>query len=206
MGTVTGSGTFASGTVTTITATANSGYHFVQWNDGNTDAIRTITVTADATYTAYFSADEVQYFTITVQSADNAMGTVEGGGTFPQGTSTVIKAIPSIGYQFSHWNDAAVENPRTILVTADATYTAYFVPLQGIDDRQDATYQAVPLPGYAVALSGVANKTVSIYDIMGRLLVSRHCEQEQQTLQLHAAGVYMIVVDDLPAQRIVLCR
>ena len=206
MGTVTGSGTFASGTVTTITATANSGYHFVQWNDGNTDAIRTITVTADAVYTAYFAADEVLYFTITVQSADNAMGTVEGGGTFPQGTSTVIKAIPSTGYQFSHWNDAAVENPRTILVTADATYTAYFVPLQGIDDRQDATYQAVPLPGYAVALSGVANKTVSIYDIMGRLLVSRHCEQEQQTLQLHASGVYMIVVDDLPAQRIVLCR
>ena len=206
MGTVTGSGTFASGTVTTITATANSGYHFLQWNDGNTDAIRTITVTADAVYTAYFAADEVQYFTITVQSADNAMGTVEGGGTFPQGTSTVIKAIPSTGYQFSHWNDAAVENPRTILVTADATYTAYFVPLQGIDDRQDATYQAVPLPGYVVALSGVANKTVSIYDIMGRLLVSRHCEQEQQTLQLHASGVYMIVVDDLPAQRIVLCR
>ncbi len=206
MGSVTGSGTFASGTVTTITATANSGYHFVQWNDGNTDAIRTITVTADAVYTAYFAADEVQYFTITVQAADNAMGTVEGGGTFPQGTSTVIKAIAYAGYQFSHWNDAAVENPRTIIVTSDATYVANFVAMQGIDDSQAATFQAVPLPGFAIALSGVANKTVGIYDIMGRLLVSRHCEQEQQTLQLPSAGVYMIVVDDLPAQRVVLVR
>ena len=206
MGTVSGSGVFASGTVTTITATPNSGYHFVQWNDGNTESIRTITVTADATYTAYFAADEVQYYTITVLSADNSMGAVEGGGTFPQGATTVIRAVPYAGYQFSHWNDAAVENPRTITVTADATYVANFVPLQGINDSQAVSFEAVPLPGFAIALSGVENRTVSIYDIMGRLLVSRHLEQEQQTLQLHAAGVYMIVVDDLPAQRIVLVR
>ena len=56
MGSTTGSGTYLAGTVTTITATANSGYRFVQWNDGNTNAIRAITVNTDATYTAYFEA------------------------------------------------------------------------------------------------------------------------------------------------------
>jgi hypothetical protein len=57
MGTVSGGGTYAAGSNITISATANSGYHFTQWNDGNTNATRTITVTGNATYTAFFEAD-----------------------------------------------------------------------------------------------------------------------------------------------------
>lgn len=42
-----------------ITATPAANYHFVQWNDGNTDNPRTITnVKAVATYVATFAADE----------------------------------------------------------------------------------------------------------------------------------------------------
>ena len=54
MGTVSGSGEYAFGTVATITAIPNEGYRFVSWNDGNTDNPRTITVTEDATYIASF--------------------------------------------------------------------------------------------------------------------------------------------------------
>ncbi len=54
MGTVSGSGEYAFGTLATITATPNEGYRFVSWNDGNTDNPRTITVTEDATYIASF--------------------------------------------------------------------------------------------------------------------------------------------------------
>ena len=56
-GTVTGGGTYASGTNVTLRATPNSGYHFVSWNDGNTSATRTIVVTGNATYTATFAED-----------------------------------------------------------------------------------------------------------------------------------------------------
>ncbi len=55
-GTVSGGGTFDEGAVITITATANSGYRFVRWNDGDTNATRAVTVTANATYTATFEA------------------------------------------------------------------------------------------------------------------------------------------------------
>ncbi len=54
MGTVSGSGEYVFGTEVTITAIPNEGYHFVTWNDGNTDNPRTITVTEDATYIATF--------------------------------------------------------------------------------------------------------------------------------------------------------
>jgi hypothetical protein len=37
-----------------IGATANAGYHFVQWNDGNTDNPHTVTVTEDIVFTAEF--------------------------------------------------------------------------------------------------------------------------------------------------------
>lgn len=56
-GTVTGNGTYNVGSVQTITATPNSGYRFVQWQDGNTSASRQITVTGNATYTAVFVPD-----------------------------------------------------------------------------------------------------------------------------------------------------
>ena len=56
-GTVNGGGTYAYNTKVTIKAIANSGYHFVKWSDGNTNATREVTVTGDATYTATFAQD-----------------------------------------------------------------------------------------------------------------------------------------------------
>ncbi|MGN0186440.1 MAG: hypothetical protein ACI392_01670 [Paludibacteraceae bacterium] len=58
MGTVSGGGIYPSGTEVTITALANEGYKFVQWNDNNTDNSRTITVTSDVTYVATFAESD----------------------------------------------------------------------------------------------------------------------------------------------------
>ena len=40
----------------TLTATANEGYVFISWNDGNTDNPRTVTLTSDTAFTAIFAA------------------------------------------------------------------------------------------------------------------------------------------------------
>jgi hypothetical protein len=39
----------------TLTATANEGYRFVIWNDGNTDNPRTVALTSDTSFTAIFA-------------------------------------------------------------------------------------------------------------------------------------------------------
>ena len=57
-GIVSGGGTYNEGSQVTITATANSGYRFKEWNDGNTDNPRVITVMKDAIYTAHFEAEK----------------------------------------------------------------------------------------------------------------------------------------------------
>ena len=65
-------------------------------------------------------------FTITVEANNPEWGTVTGGGTFADQATTVLTATPKAGYQFVKWQDGVKENPRTITVTADAAYTAYF--------------------------------------------------------------------------------
>ena len=123
-GRVTGGGTYPAGVTVTLTATANPGYIFSQWQDGNTDNPRPVTVTGNATYTATF---EVSHnFTITVVSADPTMGSATGGGTFMEGTVINISARPLTGYYFIGWTDGNADNPRSITVTANETYVAQF--------------------------------------------------------------------------------
>lgn len=66
--------------------------------------------------------------TITATSADPAMGTVIGGGTYNGGATATLTATPNTGYHFMQWQDGNTQNPRTITVTGDATYTATFAP------------------------------------------------------------------------------
>ena len=56
-GTVSGSGQYTSGQQATLSAVANSGYKFSQWNDGNTSATRSVTVVNNASFIATFVVD-----------------------------------------------------------------------------------------------------------------------------------------------------
>ena len=124
-GVVSGGGTYVEGSQVTLTATANLGYRFKEWNDGNADNPRVITVTKDAIYIAHFEA-EVKQYTISVYSNDNLRGTVSGGGTHDEGTQVTLTATANSGYVFKEWNDGNAENPRVITVTKDESYTAIF--------------------------------------------------------------------------------
>lgn len=64
-----------------------------------------------------------QIFTITVES-NNGMS-IDGGGEYAAGTTAVICAF---GYQYAFrcWSDGNTDNPRSITVNANATYTAIF--------------------------------------------------------------------------------
>ena len=124
-GTVSGSGTYYEGSHVTITATAKADYQFKEWNDGNTDNPRVITITKDAIYTAYFEK-EVKQYTIFVYSIEDSYGTVSGSGVYDEGSQVMITVTAKSGYKFTEWNDGNTDNPRVITVTKDAIYTAHF--------------------------------------------------------------------------------
>ena len=122
-GTATGGGTFRYGTTTTITATPAAHYRFSGWNDGNGQNPRTLTVDGDANFIAYFSGETCN---ISVSPANSAMGYTSGGGQYAYGTTVTIQATANPGYTFDHWDDGVTQNPRTITVTGDASFVAYF--------------------------------------------------------------------------------
>ena len=71
--------------------------------------------------------------TVGVKSGQEAMGTaviLETGktvGFYPEGTEVDIEAFQSSSeYRFAQWSDGSTENPRTVTVTEDVTYTASF--------------------------------------------------------------------------------
>ena len=123
MGNVFGSGTYNYGATVTLSATAAYGYHFVQWNDGNFDNPRILTVTSNATYTAQFALNT---YSLTVLSNNTTMGTVSGSGNYPHNTPVYISATPNHGYHFVQWSDSVTTNPRLVTMTQNATYTAQF--------------------------------------------------------------------------------
>jgi len=76
-----------------------------------------------------FFACHNEKYTITVNVNDPAMGTVSGGGEFKENTQISIEAKANEGYIFVSWSDGNTDNPRKVVVTANASYTAMFKPL-----------------------------------------------------------------------------
>ena len=130
-GSVTGSGTYASGATATLAAVPSENCFFVKWNDEVTDNPRTVTVTKDVTYTAYFAEETDDTFSVTVKSNNEAWGSVSGSGTYTSGATATLAAVPSTNCIFVKWNDEVTDNPRTVTVTQDVTYTAYFAEKSG---------------------------------------------------------------------------
>ncbi|MCF8055841.1 MAG: InlB B-repeat-containing protein [Desulfocapsa sp.] len=109
-----------------VTAVPATGYHFVDWSDGESDNPRTDTnVTADIDVTANFVIDT---FTLTYTAGPG--GSISGATpqTVNYGTAgAAVTAVPATGYHFVDWSDGGSNNPRTDTnVTADIDVTANF--------------------------------------------------------------------------------
>ena len=126
IGTVSGGGTYEYLDNATITATTTAAHHhFVQWSDGETDTLRTITVTQDLSLTAIFAIDTHQVATAT---NNELYGNVDGAGFFPYGSTVTLTPNPENGYYFVYWNNGDTTNPNTFTVTGDTLLSALFAP------------------------------------------------------------------------------
>ncbi len=146
IGSVTGGGIFEYLDTAILTATAVPPYHFVRWNDGNSQNPRPFVVTADAYRTAIFGIDT---FSVSLQVDSITHGTCTGFGNYPYGSAASVVAVPYSGYQFSHWSDGATHNPYTFAVVGDVQLTAFFyengTPYQDTLILHDTLYVNVPV-------------------------------------------------------------
>lgn len=203
MGTVSGSGTVYEGSTTTIRATPSSGYRFTYWNDGITTNPRSVTVTSDTSFTAYF--EPLPTYTVTLLSDNEEWGTVSGGGTFTSGTTITIHATPNSGYHFVYWNDNNTQNPRNITVNDNITLTAFFAANAGIDDVGD-TGIIMYAKDYKIHIDEAIGEDVTIYTIDGRTIASLPNATELVAIPVTTAGVYIVKVGTHPARKVVVIR
>ena len=196
MGTVTGGGTYAAGSTVTLLATANPGYHFVQWQDGDTQNPRTVTVTGDSTYIATFAQDEPTTYVIIVLSSDPAMGSVSGGGVYPAGATATLRATPYDGFRFVRWQDNNTQNPRNVRVTGDITYIADFDYSTGIDGVGGGSFSRLyPNPATestTLMVNGIEGPVhLALRDKTGRVV-------REEDIHCHEGYAKSLDLDDLP--------
>ncbi len=122
-GTTSGAGEYNYLSERTIRANANYGYHFTQWNDGDTDNPRTITLTQDTSFMALFAKNT---YTLTVSSNDTTLGSVVGGGTYEYLDTIAISATAIEHCHFVRWVDGNTLNPRNVIMTSDISRSAIF--------------------------------------------------------------------------------
>ena len=129
-GSVEGAGTYYEHVNCTLTATANHGYAFVNWDDGNTDNPRIITVTGNATYTANFR--QLEQHSITYNTQQNH-GTISVSPTVAYaGDIVTLTATPDLGYALDHWDvntvngNVEVVNNQFVMPDCEVTISATF--------------------------------------------------------------------------------
>ena len=115
-GSVDGGGLFDAGSTATVTATAEAGYHFVQWSDGVTDNPYTFTVEQSVDLTAEFAPNAYDIIYV-VDGVEYKRETVLYGSTID-----VVDAPTKEGYTFSGW----IGVPDT-MPAGDVTVTGSFV-------------------------------------------------------------------------------
>lgn len=129
-GTVSGGGRYPEGSVGNISATPNTNYRFVRWQDADGNQFQNPTIqvawTGNNTYTAYFEYGVTQY-TVTLLASPTNGGTVSGGGTYEAGAKKFVSASPNQGYIFERWSDGEVTLERMVTWDANKTLTAYFI-------------------------------------------------------------------------------
>ncbi len=119
-GTVTGGGLLYENTTCTLTAVANSGWDFVNWNDGSTENPRSFTVTGPASFTANFTT--VPERTITLASVMH--GTISCDHTTAYKNDLItLNANPASGYNLESWVVFKTGDVNTIVTVSNNQFT-----------------------------------------------------------------------------------
>lgn len=119
---------YYAGTTVTISAAAKAGYAFQKWSDESTAAIREITVAADVTYTATFTACvyRVTFDANGGETPSPLTKSVTFGATYGALATTTRN-----GYDFNGWWTSAsggtkIESSTTVAIVSDQTLYAHW--------------------------------------------------------------------------------
>ena len=132
--------------------------------------------------------------TLTTTTPNNPTTTFSGTAT--------LYALPKGGKLFVGWSDGNLDNPRTVTVSSDTTFTAAFANCEntGIQEARSASagIQVYPNPATGtlnVQLENyVTNGTLTLFDMNGRIVLSQSINgtSAQVNMSSLTAGNYIL--------------
>ena len=214
MGGVRGGGWYLDSSFVTIAAEPERGYRFTHWNDGDSSNPRTVLLTQDTSFTAYF---EEAYCTLRAAADPEQGGVVTGGGTYRVNDTATMAAQPNVGYAFVGWHDGDTARTRQLEVTQDTVFVALFRSTQGIDNpgMGGIRFTLTPNPAHGtvtVESEGVAaagGGTVTVTDAAGKTVLRAALVSDRQRLDIAdlPAGTYFVTLttaEGTSTQRLVI--
>ncbi len=159
-GEATGGGACVHGATVDLTATPDTGWHFVNWTENgtvvSTDASYSFTASSSRILVACFAVD-----THTITATVDGSGTTEGAGTYDYGSTATLTATPAENRHFTGWTEGGVEVSTSasysFTVTGDRDLTAHFAvdtftvnaSVFGGHGSVEPASQSVPIGGIA---------------------------------------------------------
>ena len=170
MGSATGAGLYAVGQSVTINATANTGYYFTGWYEGETlvSSNSAYTFTMPFTNLSYVAKFSTNSYVLTLSSNDINKGTVSGGGTYAYGAEVTATATEIAGHEFIGWYQGATLKSTSSVYTFTMPYNAlslearfvtqYTVNISSLDVSL-GTVSGGGLHGYSTSVTVTATTT-----------------------------------------------
>ena len=128
-----------------------------------------------------------------IRSDNEQQGTTVGSGTYPENLMVGVAALPKENYRFVKWSDGSTENPRHILVSGKVELTAYFEPLNGTPDMQDASLNVYPNPTSDRIIFSMEAEKADVWDENGKCVMAAENVSGLDLSEL-ANGVYTLRV------------
>ena len=133
----------------------------------------------------------VTLHTVTANATDETMGYVMGAGEYPQGSTATLVAVPCGQNYFVRWNDGNTDNPRTITVTGDMTFTAEFAPVGSAVETLENGERGIYATGRTLHVEN-GGESYRVYTAAGRLVYTGN----DSSVTLSAPGMYIVRTSD----------
>ncbi len=128
-GSTSGGGSYVENSSKTVTATANTGYTFMNWTEGglivSTNASYNFTLIANKTLVANFL---INSYSLTTNAVNGSVGKSPIQASYNFGSSVVLTPTANSGYSFTSWSGDAsgTSNPLSVIMDANKSITANF--------------------------------------------------------------------------------
>ena len=201
-GTITGDGTFNYGQSCTLTATAATGYDFVNWTENGNPVSNEIsyvfTVTSNRTLTANFELQTIEIF---ADVDPIEAGNITGTGTYHYGDEVTLSVIRNEDWAFQNWTEddevVSEDMTYTFIATESRNLVAHFMHTDGISENSiSAKVYPNPTSG-DITLEGESLSHVRIVNAYGQTVYNAKVEGEQVRIDLShmAKGIYMMHIE-----------